>query len=186
MATLGKVDKTALIVIDAQNGVMREAYNRSQIIQNIRQTVTEARKRNATVFWVQHSDSHLKFESNDWEIVPELIVNEGEKVIQKHFHSAFEMTELFQNLVSQEISHLILVGAATNWCIRATAYAALDKGYDLTLVEDAHTTNNLELSPSLKIEARDVINDLNIVFKWISYPNRKSTVLPASEAFLNL
>jgi hypothetical protein len=42
-------------------------------------------------------------------------------------------------------THVVLAGAATNWCIRATAYGALERGYDLTLVKDAHTTETMEL-----------------------------------------
>jgi nicotinamidase-related amidase len=65
-----------------------------------------------------------------------------------------------------------LAGAATNWCIRATAYGALDRGYDLTLIKDAHTTGSMELDDGVKIEAASVIHDLNIAMSWLSYPGR--------------
>ena len=66
----------------------------------------------------------------------------------------------------------MLAGAATNWCIRATAYAALERGYDLTLVADAHTTATREAEDGLRLEAPVLIRDLNIAMTWLSYPGR--------------
>jgi nicotinamidase-related amidase len=65
-----------------------------------------------------------------------------------------------------------LGGAATNWCVRATAYGALDRGYDLTLLEDGHTTETIELEKSIKIEAENIIWELNIAMTWLSYLGR--------------
>ena len=47
-----------------------------------------------------------------------------------------------------------LAGAQSNWCIRATAYGALERGYDLTLVKDAHTTSDLisAMAPGSKLQ----------------------------------
>jgi hypothetical protein len=66
----------------------------------------------------------------------------------------------------------VLAGAATNWCIRATAYAALQLGYDLTLVEDGHTTATMELDNGTKIEASSIIDELNACMAWLAYPGR--------------
>jgi hypothetical protein len=67
-----------------------------------------------------------------------------------------------------------LAGAATNWCIRATAYGALERGYDLTLVSDAHTTESMPLEDGATIEAASVIDELNIAMTWVRYPGRSS------------
>lgn len=56
----------------------------------------------------------------------------------------------------------MLAGAATNGCIRATAYGALDRGCDLTLVEDARTTQHLEPGDRRRIEAAGIVTDLNV------------------------
>ena len=57
----------------------------------------------------------------------------------------FEPTKLEEELALLGATHITLAGAMTNWCIRATAYGALERGYDLTLVKDAHTTANVDL-----------------------------------------
>ena len=72
-------------------------------------------------------------------------------------------------------------GASTNWCIRATAYGALERGYDLTLISNARTTRSVELDGGAKIEAASVITDLNVVMTWHSYPGRRNGTAKAEE-----
>jgi nicotinamidase-related amidase len=74
-------------------------------------------------------------------------------LVHKQFNSAFEDTSLESQLAALNIAHLVLCGAATNWCIRATAYAALERGYDLTLIEDTHSTVDMPVSSELTIPA---------------------------------
>lgn len=78
-------------------------------------------------------------------------------------------------------THLVLAGAATNWCIRATAYGALDLGYDLTLVKDAHTTESMPLGGGVTIDAERVVQELNIAMKWLEYPGIKNGTAHAAE-----
>jgi len=88
---------------------------------------------------------------------------------------------LDRELAKCNATHIILAGAATNWCIRATAYAALDRGYDLTLVDDAHTTGTMQLDCGVTIEAGNVIRELNIAMTWLSYPGRKNGTASAEQ-----
>ena len=78
-------------------------------------------------------------------------------------------------------THITLAGAASNWCIRATAYAALERGYDLTLVKDSHTTGTMALDDGSTIEAASVVQELNIAMTWLSYPGRKNGTAKADE-----
>ena len=92
-----------------------------------------------------------------------------------------EQTTLDGELARLGATHIALAGAATNWCIRATAYGALDRGYDLTLIKDAHTTGTIELDKGRKIEAPNVIDDLNVAMAWLSYPGRTNRTAGADE-----
>lgn len=160
------------MVVDVQAGVMQNAWDSPRIIKNIGTAVEKARSQGVPVIWVQHSDDELVWDSPDWQIVPELSPLEGEMRIHKQFNSAFEQTPLEETLARLGATRIVLAGAATNWCIRATAYAALDRGYDLTLIRDAHTTDTLELENAIRIEAADVVRELNIAMTWLSYPGR--------------
>lgn len=181
MAIIREGEKVALLVVDVQVGVMRNAWDASRIIHNINIAVEKARKSGTPVIWVQHSDQELIYNSPDWKLVPELLPAQGEIQIHKQFNSSFEQTSLEEELAQLGITHIILAGAATNWCIRATAYGALDRGYDLTLIKDAHTTETINLDNDIKIEAVNMIRDLNIAMTWLSYPGRANHAETAEE-----
>lgn len=119
--------------------------------------------------------------NSEWQMAPELIPLPGETRIRKNFNPSFEKTALEEILAEYGASHIILAGAATNWCIRATAYAALDRGYDLTLLTDAHTTETMEMENGLTIEAEKIINDLNIAMIWLSYPERMNNAVTGND-----
>ena len=129
----------------------------------------------------QHSDKELAYGSPEWQWVPELVPAEGEPVIHKQFNSSFEQTTLEEELAELGSTYIALAGAATNWCVRATAYGALDRGYDLTLISDAHTTGTMDLDNGVRIEAANVIDELNIAMTWLSYPGRTNGIATAEE-----
>ncbi len=179
MATVRPGDKSALLVVDVQVGVMAQAWNAAQIINRVARTAERARDLGVSVIWVQHADHHLISASAAWQWVPELTPVPAERLIHKHFNSAFERTELESTLSQLGITHIVLAGAASNWCIRATAYAALERGNDLTLVSDAHTTETAVLENGARIEAEGVVEDLNATMTWLRYPGRVSGIASA-------
>lgn len=169
--------RPALLVVDVQVGVVAEAWDAPRIVANVARTVDRAREAGVPVLWVQHGDEELPPGSPAWQWVPELQPRAGEPRIDKRHNSSFEGTDLEATLGLLGVGHLVLAGAATNWCIRATAYAALERGYDLTLVGDAHTTGAIELGPGRRIEARDIVDELNVAMRWLSYPGRRNGVV---------
>jgi nicotinamidase-related amidase len=181
MATIHDGNKAVLLVVDVQIGVMRTCWDASRIIKNIVIAVEKARSQGIPIVWVQHSDNELVYGSPDWQLVPNLSPTEGEIRIYKLFNSSFEKTSLEESLARLGATHIILAGAATNWCIRATAYGALDRGYDLTLIKDAHTTETMEFEDGTKIEAANIILELNTAMKWLSYPDRTNGIASAEE-----
>lgn len=182
MATIREGDQAALLVVDVQVGVVADAWEAPRVISNIARSVTRARAAGVPVLWVQHSDEELLHGSPEWQLAPKLSPAPGEPIVHKNFNSSFEETSLEAELDRLGTSHIILAGTATNWCVRATAYGALDRGYDLTLLADAHTTEDLVLADGRIIKAEDVIDELNTVMRWISFPGRTSTTTE-SESF---
>ncbi len=181
MATVREGNQGVLLVVDVQVGVMSEAWDAPRIIKNVVRAVERARAQSVPVIWVQHSDEELVYGSPEWQWVPELVPAEGEPLIHKRFNSSFEQTPLEDHLAKFGATHIVLAGAATNWCIRATAYGALDRGYDLTLVKDAHTTGMIELDDGARIEAAAIVQELNIAMTWVSYPGRTNGIAASEE-----
>lgn len=181
MATVRGGSRRVLLVVDVQVGVVQEAWDASRVVANVALAVERARAAGVPVIWVQHADADLPHGSPAWQWVPELVPGDAEVRIEKQFNSAFEETPLEAELARLGAAHIVLAGAATNWCIRATAYAALERGYDLTLLKDAHTTGTMELDDGSKIEADTVVRELNVAMSWLSYPGRRNGTAAAAE-----
>src|SRR5207253_64096 len=80
--------------------------------------------------------------SDDWRIGPELAPGDAEPLVEKSYGDSFEDTALETVLSGLGVGRLVVVGAQTDACIRSTLHCALVRGYDATLVSDAHTTED--------------------------------------------
>ncbi|HSO93910.1 MAG TPA: isochorismatase family protein [Candidatus Dormibacteraeota bacterium] len=142
MTTLANRPNTALLVIDVQNGVVEAGHERDAVVANVCNLVEKARRESVPVVWVQHSDAQLKRGSEPWRIVAELTPKDTEPLVEKNYGDSFEDTSLETVLSGLQVGRLIVVGAQTDACIRSTLHGALVRGYDATLVADAHTTED--------------------------------------------
>ena len=143
MTVLDDRPNAALLVIDVQNGVMAAAHDRDRVVGNIRTLVHRARAESVPVVWVQHEDGELPRHSEMWEYVPELVRLDREALVRKEYADSFEDTDLENVLAKAGVGRLVVTGAQTDACVRSTIHGALVRGYDVTLVGDAHTTEDL-------------------------------------------
>jgi nicotinamidase-related amidase len=170
---------TALLVVDVQNDVVAKAYRRDEVIARIRDLIGRARAGDVPVVWVQHSDDNLTDGSDGWRYVPELERDECEPLVPKRYGDAFEDTSLESELAQRGVGRLVVTGAQTDACIRATLHGAFTRGYDTVLVADAHTTEDFTdygLPPADK-----VIAHTNMYWTWQSAPGRTATVVDAAD-----
>jgi len=140
MTTLENRPNTALLIVDVQNGVVEGAHERDAVVANVGSLVEKARRQGAPVVWVQHCSERLARESEQWRIVPELTPGDAEPLVEKSYGDSFENTILEHVLSDLEVGRLVVVGAETDACVRSTLHGAFVRGYDTTLVSDAHTT----------------------------------------------
>ncbi|MGW7253020.1 cysteine hydrolase family protein [Streptomyces sp. NPDC054834] len=179
MTTLLGRPNTALLVIDVQNGVVAGAPRRDAVIANINTLVDKARAEDVPVIWVQHSDEHLERGSDSWEYVAELARRDTEPLVHKSWADSFENTELEAFLAERKIGRLVVTGAQTDVCIRSTLHGALVRGYDATLVADAHTTeDNTEYGAPAP---EQVIAHTNLYWKWHSAPGREGGIVDTAD-----
>src|SRR3954468_2945065 len=142
MTTLANRPNTALLVVDVQNGVVEGAHERDAVVANVGSLVEKARQEEIPVVWVRHSSDNLAPGSDSWRIVPELAPEDAEPLVEKTYGDSFEETNLETVLSGLGVGRLVVVGAQTDACIRSTLHGALVRGYDATLVSDAHTTED--------------------------------------------
>ena len=83
--------------------------------------------------------------SREHEILDELKPLPGEHVLRKTTIGAFASTNIDSLLRALGCEQLYLTGVSTNMCVETTAREAADRGYGVTLVEDACGTTHEDL-----------------------------------------
>jgi nicotinamidase-related amidase len=171
MTTLENRPNTALLVIDVQNGVVEGTHERDAVVANVGSLVEKARREEVPVVWVQHSDDEgLEKGSDKWQIVPELAPDDAEPRVEKNYGDSFEDSTLETVLSGLGVGRLLVVGAQTDECIRSTLHGALVRGYDATLVSDAHTTE--DQTPWGAPPPDKVVAHTNLYWKHHTAPGR--------------
>jgi len=179
MTSLFKRPHTALLVVDVQKDVVAKAHHRDDVIANIKKLIDRARDRRIPVVWVQHADGNIVRGSDGWQYVSELQRLESEPLVHKSYGDSFEDTTLESELARMGVGRLVVTGAQTDACIRATLHGAFTRGYDTVLVSDAHTTE--DLSEYGLPTADKVIAHTNMYWTWQSAPGRTAGVVAAAD-----
>jgi nicotinamidase-related amidase len=179
MTTLADRPRSALLVVDVQNGVVGGAYDEDAVVANVAALIDKARAAGVDVVWVQHNSDDLPKDSEAWQFVPGLVRAGAESLVQKEYADAFEATDLESVLAGRGIGRLFLAGAQTDECIRSTLHGAIARGYDATLVSDAHTTEDLSAwgapTPDL------VIAHTNLYWQNHRAPGRAAGIVSTAE-----
>jgi nicotinamidase-related amidase len=179
MTNLRDRPNTALLVVDVQNDVVANAHNRHEVIANIRDLIGKARASQVPVIWIQHSNDQMPQDSEGWQYVPDLQRRESEPLVHKKYGDSFEDTILESELTLRSVGRLVVTGAQTDACIRATLHGAFTRGYDTVLVGDAHTTEDYSeygLPPADK-----VIAHTNMYWTWQDGPGRTASVVDSAD-----
>jgi nicotinamidase-related amidase len=159
----------ALLIIDVQKGMFQEGsvvYKGNQLIFTLQKLIKKARDTNTPIIYVQHNapaGKPLEFGKEGWEIHSEIAPRPFDIIIQKTTPDSFLDTTLEEELSRRDIKHLHLAGIQTEACVDTTCRRAFSKGYQVTLVSDAHSTWD-----STEITAQQIINHHNGVLRWFA------------------
>ena len=176
MTTLRNRPATAVLVVDVQNSVVADAHARDSVVANIAELVDRARREQVPVVWVQDHET-LERGSEPWRIVPELSPDDGDPHVDKVYGDAFEETDLEAVLARLGVGRLLVAGAETDACIRSTIHGAFIRGYDVTLVGDAHTTSDKSAWGAPPPE--EVVAHTNLYWRFQDAPGRTAQVVEA-------
>src|SRR5215218_2337483 len=179
MTTIENRPNTALLVVDVQTGVVDGAHERDAVVANVGSLVEKARREGIPIVWVQHSDGQLERGSDEWRIVPELAPRATEPLVEKNYGDPFEDTNLETVLASLGVGRLVVVGAQTDECVRSTLHGAFVRGYDTTLVSDAHTTEDQTAWGAPRPD--QVIAHTNLYWSYQTVPGRTAGTVETEE-----
>jgi nicotinamidase-related amidase len=100
-------------------------------------------------------------------------------VVPKSYRDSFAETILPDRLAKGGVRRLVVTGAHSDYCVQMTALSAVLRGYDVTLVSDAHTARSDGVLSGAQI--RDMVNDR---FASLRAPGCSIAVIPAAEVAL--
>ena len=180
MTSLANRPNTALLVIDMQQNVVGQAHDVENVVANINALVSKARAEDVPVIWVSHSDDDMPRDSDGWQYVPQLQRRDDEPLVHKCYCDSFEETDLESLLSQRGIGRVVVTGAQTDACIRSTLHGALVRGYDATLVGDAHTTEDMR-EWGAPFAPDQAIAYTNMYWNWSNAPGRKGGTIPTAE-----
>ena len=180
MTNLNDRANTALLVIDMQNNVVADGYEVDRVVANINTLVDKARAEDVPVVWVQHSDDDMPMGSDGWKYIDELQRLPDEPLVHKEFGDSFEDTDLESLLAQRGVGRVVVTGAQTDACIRSTLHGALGRGYDATLVSDAHTTEDMRQWGS-PISPEQAIEYTNLYWSFSNAPGRSGETVPTAK-----
>ena len=179
------MNNTALLVIDTQVGVIEPAYKSKEVLENINTLLAQARATHTPVIYVQHDGPQgdgLEVGTPPWAIHPAIAPQAGELVVHKRASDSFYDTILQHELEARDIERLVVVGGSTEMCVDTTIRRATVEGYDVTLVSDAHTTQDYNQAV---LTAAQRIAQLNHVVDGFGTETHTITVKPTNEVTLS-
>ncbi len=179
MTTLSNRSGTALLIVDVQAGVVAGNHDRNAVVANIARLAQKARDEAVPVIWVRHQNKDLVKGEDRWQIVAELDPQRGEPMIEKFYGDAFEDTDLEAVLAKLGVGRLVVTGAQSDACIRSTIHGAFTRGYDVTLVSDAHTTEDLTAWGAPP--PGQVIAFTNMYWAYQTAPGRKAEAVTTAD-----
>jgi nicotinamidase-related amidase len=139
-------NRKALLVIDMQKGSftpLTPRYDTIGLVTRINALTDLFRLHNYPVFFIQHDGSRFNEfipGTNDWEILLELIVKDGDICMNKYANDIFYQSDIADELKALNINEIYITGCATDFCVESSIQSALVKDYHITVVKDGHTT----------------------------------------------
>ena len=140
------MNDAALLIIDAQVNMFAEGssvFEGEKILNTLSRLLAQARTAHLPIIYVQNNgiegDPDMPG-TPGWQVHPLVTPEKGDVIIQKHTPDSFHETNLQSELESRHIHNLIVAGMQTDYCINATCRRAFELGYEVILVQDAHST----------------------------------------------
>jgi len=150
--------KTALVLIDLQNGIVGrplQPFTSTEVIDKSKSLINAFRKAGQPIVIVNVEPKPrpvpartdfkmpaMQFPVNFADIVPDIDVMDEDIRITKHTPSAFYNTDLHEELQKRDVTGIVLAGIATSIGVEATARAASERGYNISFASDAMTDMN--------------------------------------------
>jgi nicotinamidase-related amidase len=159
--------KPALLIIDVQNALCTgewAAFDIERVVERINDVAAKARAIGVPVVLIQHEEEAgpLQFGSEGWQLDARLTTRPEDITVRKTATDSFHRTGLQDLLQSRGVSHLVVCGLQSEFCVDSTVRGALARGYPVTLVADGHSTSDNGILSAAQIAAHHTATLANI------------------------
>lgn len=167
-------DKTALVIIDVQKGLFTiedfPLYKEDVLIRNIRTLIKKAHSTGVQILFIQHNElkgKRLETDTENWKIHPSIAPKSKDITVQKYNSDSFMNTVLDEELKKKKITRLVVAGLMTPMCIDTSVRSAVSHGYDVVLIQDAHSTIDSEIlkAPQIIAHHNDILRSFSVLKK---------------------
>lgn len=141
--------KQALLVIDAQQELIdgnekeKAVFNQSTLLDNINSVLKKAMVSDSLVVFIRDKDV-AEGNGKGFEIHENIDIPTKAMIFDKDATNSFYGTPLLKILKDNQIEHIVVMGCKTEHCVDTTVRMATVSGFDVTLVEDGHSTTDSE------------------------------------------
>ncbi len=176
------ISKKALLIIDMQKGSFTPKtprFDTTGVVSRINALAKQFRETGLPVIFIQHDGTAMNEfipNTNEWELLDDLKKAPTDVFINKYANDVFYKSQVQQTLIELNIDELYITGCATDFCVESTIQSAITKDYNITIVEDGHTTGD---RPNLN--AKKVIDHYNWVWQNMIPTKGKIVVKPFAE-----
>lgn len=173
--------KQALLVIDAQQALIggseieKAVFNHSTLLKNINLVIKKASVSESLVIFIRDKDV-AEGSGEGFEIHRDIDVPTNAIILDKTATNSFYRTPLLKLLQDNEIKHIVMMGCKTEHCIDTAVRMATVIGFDVTLVQDGHSTTESET-----LTAEQIINHHNDILHGHYNVDNFSVVRKAAE-----
>ena len=160
MSRFPERDASALVVVDAQQGPAAALAGVTAVLDAIADLVARARLAGVPVVWLRRVDAELRPGEPGWQLCDLLASEPGELLIDHAWDDGFIATDLADALGGLSAGHLWLAGLGSETAVLQTYLGALYRGFDVTLIEDAHAATDVEFD-GCELSASQVVALVN-------------------------
>lgn len=171
---------TALLIIDLQIGSfsMGKSIHKSEaLLQNVQFLISSARMEGIPIFFTIHNGKKgtpIEQGKSGWNLHPDIQLLEENVIIEKDYPDAFQQTNFQEELTKRGVKRIIIAGIQSEVCVDATCRSASSKGYEVILIEDAHSTYDTTI-----LKAPQIINHHNqIQSQWFAVIKKAKEAFP--------
>src|SRR3954466_9131319 len=172
----------ALLIVDMQVGLLSGApkHDLPGVIDRINRLAASVRAQSGMVIFIQHcgeAGDDFEPQTPGWELLPELVRDPADIIVQKSMNDPFAGGELQARLDRVAPDRVLVTGWATDLCVDATVRSAVSNHHNVVVVTDAHT-----LSDRPHLDARSVIRHHHWV--WSNLISQKPVRLAPTDELL--